>query len=117
MHLQYKLSMVVFKLKRHSNGSINQHKARLVAKGCNQIAREDCVECFASVAKAMIVPLVLALTSMNRWIISQPDINNAFLHGFLDKNVFMQPQDGYEKAKLGEVCHLRKSLYKLKQAS
>lgn len=45
------------------------------------------------------------------------DINNAFLHGFLDEEIYMVPLDGYSRAKEGQVCRLKRSLYGLKQAS
>lgn len=44
-------------------------------------------------------------------------ISNAFLQGYLEKEVYMKPPLGYDEAKPGEVCRLKHSLYSLKQAS
>ena len=49
--------------------------------------------------------IVIAMTK--QWAICQLDINNAFLHGFLDEEVYMLPPDGYIKAKSGQVCLLK----------
>ncbi|XP_072062296.1 uncharacterized protein [Arachis hypogaea] len=49
-----------------------------------------------------------------------PDINNAFLNGDLDKEVYMQLPQGYpSKGEQGEklACKLNRSIYCLKQAS
>lgn len=68
--------------------------------------------------------LLLALAAMHNWCITQLDVTNAFLYGFLDEKVYMACPDGYHildhilnqfpNQKL--VCRLFKSLYGLKQA-
>ncbi|GJW11240.1 reverse transcriptase [Tanacetum coccineum] len=45
------------------------------------------------------------------------DVKTAFLHGDLDKEIYMEQPKGFQvKWKEGYVCRLQKSLYGLKQA-
>ena len=54
---------------------------------------------------------------MKGWSRHQLDVNNAFLHGILDENIYMEQPFSFEvKSSYPMVCHLEKALYRLKQA-
>lgn len=107
----------VYKTKFRPDGGIERHKARLVIRGFEQVKDKDYKHTFSPVAKLTTVILFIALAAAKDWSLHQLDINNAFLHGYIDEEVYMQPPQGYSKALPGQVCKLQRSLYGLKQAS
>ncbi|KAL0404350.1 UNVERIFIED_CONTAM: Retrovirus-related Pol polyprotein from transposon RE1 [Sesamum radiatum] len=106
----------VYKTKLRADGSVERYKTRLVAKGYNQVEGIDYTDSFSPVAKAVTMRLFLTLVAANGWALQQLDVNNAFLHGHLDEDIYMTPPDGYP-VKPSLVCKLERSLYRLKQAS
>ena len=106
----------VFKIKYLPDGNVERYKTRLVAVGYQQVEGTNYTHVFSPVAKIAIARILISLATAKGWLLCQLDINNAFLHWFLDEELFMKPPLGYKKAKFGEVCKLRRSLCILKQA-
>ncbi|RVW84739.1 Retrovirus-related Pol polyprotein from transposon RE1 [Vitis vinifera] len=80
----------VFAVKVNPDGSVARLKARLVARGYAQTYG---------------------------WMIHQLDIKNAFLHGDLEEEVYLEQPPGFvAQGEYGKVCCLKKALYGLKQS-
>ena len=57
------------------------------------------------------------MVAMRSWPLYQLDIKNAFLHGDLAEEVYMEQPPGFvAQGESGLVCMLRRSLYDLKQS-
>ena len=77
----------------------------------------DYSDTFSPVAKLKFVLLFISMATTHHWPLHKLDIKNVFLHGDLQEEVYMeQPPSFVAQGESGGVCHLRKSLYGLKQS-
>ena len=80
----------VYKVKRQLDGSVDWYKARLVAHGFSQRFEIEFDETFSLVAKLTTVLVLIALAASKDWRLWQMDVKNAFIHGEIDKEIFME---------------------------
>jgi hypothetical protein len=105
----------VYKIKKKSSGSINRYKAQLVAKGFKQCYGIDYEDTFNHVVKETTIRIVLSIANSKGWSLRQLDVQNAFLDGVLEEEVYIKQPPRYEdKQHLNYICHLDKVIYGLK---
>ena len=72
---------------------------------------EDFHETFAQVAKMDTVKCLLSVAVSKGWELHQMHVNNVFLHGNLEEEVFMKLPPGFSSPSPNKVSRLQKSLY------
>jgi hypothetical protein len=105
-------------MKCDSNGNIERFKAGLVAKGFTQREDIDYTETFSPVSCKDSLRIIMMLVAHYDLELHQTNVKTAFLNEDLLENVYMPHPKGFVvKGKEHMGCHLRKSIYRLKQAS
>jgi hypothetical protein len=107
----------VYKVKHNADGSVSKYKTRLVTKGYAQTYGIDYEETYSPVAKMTTIRVIIAMATTKGWYLHQMDVKNAFLHGDLHEEMYMEQPLGYvDQTHLNLVCRLKNVLYGLKQA-
>jgi hypothetical protein len=104
----------VFKIKTDEFGNITKYKARITPKGFKQKHGVDYHEVFANTGKYKTLRIALQIAARQDLELRQLDVPQAFTQAPLDEDVYMEMPEGFEVP--GMVCHLKKSLYGLKQS-
>ncbi|GJW67995.1 putative RNA-directed DNA polymerase [Tanacetum coccineum] len=87
----------VFRVKEEHDGK-KRYKARLVVKGFQQKQEVEYNEIFSPVLKMTTIRLVLSIVAVENLHLEQLDVKTAFLHGDLDKDIYMTQPEGFQSA-------------------
>ena len=104
----------VFKIKTDENGVVTKYKARITPKGFRQRHGVDYFEVFANTGKYKTLRVALSIAARRNMELRQLDVPQAFTQADLQEDVYMEMPEGFQVE--GMVCHLKKSLYGLKQS-
>ena len=95
--------------------------ARLVAKGLSQIPGLDFTDKFSPVVNDVTFRVVLTQMIIEKWDAKIVDIDNAFLNGDLEHEIYITMLEGYaecvEQVEENEALKLEKAIYGLVQAA
>ena len=105
------LNKCVFRIKAEPDGK-RRFKSRLVVKGYSQRKGIDYAEIFSPVVKLATIRILLSIVASENLHLEQMDVKTMFLHGDLDKEIYMQQLERVlVPGKEHIVCKLNRSLY------
>lgn len=67
-----------------------------------------------TIVKPATICVIITLTLTNKWELQQIDVNNTFLNGSLQEDIYMSQPHIFENQDPSFVCKLHKALYALK---
>lgn len=99
----------IFLVKLKPDRTLKKYKNRVIAKGYTQIEGIDYMQNFSLVVKSTTIKIVITLALTYEWHIQQVDVNNAFLNGELEEEVYMTQLEGFVDPTYPHcVCKLKK---------
>ncbi|MBW0471574.1 hypothetical protein O181_011289 [Austropuccinia psidii MF-1] len=101
--------------KGHSNGVI-KHKARLCAQGFTQTQGIDFEKAYAPTGRLNSLQTLIAFAAPKGLKFHQIDLKSAFLNAPLSEEVYLHIPQGLELNEKRWCLHLKKAIYRLKQA-
>ena len=89
-----------------------------MAQGYTQVEGVDFDESFTPVERLESILILMSITCTMNFKFYQIDVKCAFLHGYLNEELFVEQPKGFEDPPhfLDHVLRLKKALYGLKQA-
>lgn len=94
------------------------YKARLIAKGYSQVEGQDFGDTYSPVVCFTSLRLLFALAAKLNLDVHHLDIETAFFHGNLDKEIYLAQPDGFIRTgQEDKIYRLHKAFYGLKQGS
>lgn len=107
-----------YKMKNHSDVSIDKFKARLVGKGFTQQHGVEFFESFSPVMKQKSIGILLAIAVPCKMKLKQFYIGTVYLNSNLKEIIFMHQPLGFQSPEFPDyVCLLLRSLYELHQSA
>ncbi|UYV84129.1 hypothetical protein LAZ67_X001289 [Cordylochernes scorpioides] len=105
----------VYKVKTNESGNVERFKARLVARGFSQKQGIDFQETYAPVINLAVIRVLITLSLNMKWYNRHLDVDNAYLYGDLEEEIYMLLPEGVER-KDNEVYKLLRPIYGLRQS-
>jgi len=105
----------VFSVKKDANDNIIKFKARLIAHGYDQIYGIDYEFTYSPTLNTDNIKLIISISSIYNWKITQLNIKSAYLNALLDKEIYTTILNGDPNYGKG-YWRLEKALYGIKQS-
>jgi hypothetical protein len=107
----------LYQIKYKADRSVDCYKAHWVAKGYSQQYSINYKETYTPVMHIKHLWLALAYAALLRLSVHQVDVVTAFLQAELHEVIHVNQPEGFKSIEHPDyMCHLRRSLYSLKQA-